>query len=42
MAEGFPTCALAVIDFSAGGWDATEAGTGTLHSFTRPRDLADA
>ena len=42
MAEGFPTCALAVIDFSAGGWDETEAGTGTLHSFTRPRDLADA
>lgn len=42
MAEGFPTCGLAVIDFSAGGWADTAPGTGTLHSFTRPRDLAEA
>lgn len=42
MAEGYPTCALAVIDFGAGGWEDTAAGKGTLHSFTRPRDLAEA
>lgn len=42
MAEGFPTCGLAVIDFAHGGWDETAAGTGTLHSFTRPRDLTEA
>ena len=42
MAEGFPTCGLAVIDFSTGGWEDTAAGTGALHSFTRPRDHAEA
>jgi phosphohistidine phosphatase len=39
MAEKYPTAGLAVLEFGAGSWPATAAGSGTLEAFIRPRDL---
>jgi phosphohistidine phosphatase len=39
MAEKFPTCALAVLDFEVATWDEMEAGAGQLVDFLRPRVL---
>ncbi len=41
MAEKFPTCALAVLDFDVSAWRDITAGTGLLADFVRPRDLKD-
>ncbi len=35
----YPTGALAVIDFSVGGWPDVRAGAGYLRDFVRPRSL---
>lgn len=39
MAEKYPTAALAIIAFDKGSWAETEAGSGKLEAFVRPRDL---
>lgn len=39
LAEKFPTCALAVIDFDIGDWASVADGAGRLSAFVRPRDL---
>lgn len=39
MRRKFPTAALAVIAFNAGGWNEIAPGQGTLEAFIRPRDL---
>ncbi|HEY4125476.1 MAG TPA: histidine phosphatase family protein [Rhizomicrobium sp.] len=41
MAEGFPTCALAIFEFDIETWKQLEAGQGELTSFLRPKDLKD-
>jgi phosphohistidine phosphatase len=40
MAEKFPTCALAVINFEAPGWAAVAPGAGTLARFITPAQLS--
>lgn len=40
--EKFPTAALAVLTFEVEAWGAIRPGSGTLASFTRPRDLDPA
>ena len=42
LEAGFPTAALAVIDFEDGDWPTLEAGSGRLVRFVKPRDLAPA
>jgi phosphohistidine phosphatase len=37
--EGFPTCALAVLDFDVGRWRDVREGGGRLIDFMRPKDL---
>ncbi|MDB5683006.1 MAG: putative phosphohistidine phosphatase SixA [Sphingomonas bacterium] len=37
--EKFPTASVAVIRFTADRWEDLRPGSGTLDSFTRPRDL---
>lgn len=39
LARKYPTAALAVIGFAAGGWRDTAAGQGQLVDFIRPRDV---
>jgi phosphohistidine phosphatase len=39
LARKYPTGALAVIDFSVGGWPEVRAGAGYLRDFIRPRSL---
>ena len=39
LASKYPTGALAVIDFSGGGWMRLEPGSGFLAAFLKPRDL---
>lgn len=39
LAEGFPTGALAVLDFDVETWDEIRAGSGRLERFVAPRDL---
>ncbi|MGB0747898.1 MAG: SixA phosphatase family protein [Magnetospiraceae bacterium] len=41
MGQKFPTAALAVIGFSGTFWEAVDLQAGSLHSFKRPKDLAD-
>lgn len=40
LAEKFPTCALAVLDFEVPSWRSIAPGTGTLHDFIRPKSLS--
>ena len=40
LAEKFPTCALAVLDFAVGSWREIASGTGALVDFVRPKDLS--
>lgn len=40
LAEKFPTCALAVLDFEVPNWRSIAAGTGTLRDFIRPKSLS--
>ena len=39
IAEKFPTCAVAIIDFEADNWTEINAGAGRLVHFIVPRDL---
>jgi phosphohistidine phosphatase len=39
LAEKFPTCALAVLDFDVAAW--REIAGGGLHDFVRPKDISD-
>ena len=39
--EKYPTAALTVLTFTAGGWPDTGEGGGRLDAFIRPRDLPD-
>ncbi|MCJ2082178.1 SixA phosphatase family protein [Methylobacterium sp. J-090] len=39
LADGFPTGALAVLDFDVETWDKIRAGSGRLERFVAPRDL---
>ncbi len=39
LAEGMPTCALAVFDFDIGAWKDLAAAKGGLVKFLRPKDL---
>jgi phosphohistidine phosphatase len=41
LAEKFPTCALAVLDFEIAMWQDIAAGEGALIDFVRPRNLSD-
>lgn len=41
MAEGFPTCALAIFEFDIERWKDLAAGEGVLTHFIRPKDLKD-
>ncbi len=41
MIEKYPTAGLAIISFDTGDWAATQAGSGRLEAFVRPRDLSD-
>lgn len=41
MAEGFPTCALAVFDFDVENWKHLDAAGGDLKTFVRPKDIRD-
>lgn len=41
MAEGLPTCALAVFDFDISSWKELGAGEGELAAYIRPKDLKD-
>jgi phosphohistidine phosphatase len=41
MAEKYPTAGLAIISFDTGNWAETQAGSGTLDAFVRPRDLGE-
>ncbi len=41
MREKYPTAGLSVITFDAPDFGGVSAGTGTLHAFLRPRDLAE-
>ncbi|MGB8365472.1 MAG: SixA phosphatase family protein [Rhizomicrobium sp.] len=40
LAEKFPTCALAVLDFAVGSWREIASGTGALVDFIRPKDIS--
>lgn len=40
LAEKFPTCALAVLDFEIPSWRGIAPGTGTLRDFIRPKSLS--
>ncbi len=42
MSSRFPAGTLAIIDFPDGPWRASDAGSGTLVAFVRPRDIAVA
>lgn len=39
MAEGFPTCALAIFEFDIDTWKTLGAAQGELATFLRPKDL---
>jgi phosphohistidine phosphatase len=41
MAEGRPTCALAVFDFDIEDWKQLDTAGGELVAFVRPKDLGD-
>ncbi len=41
MAEGFPTCALAIFEFDIEAWKTLEAAQGELFTYLRPKDLKD-
>lgn len=41
LAEKFPTCALAVLDFDLGTWREIAAGGAILRDFIRPKELSD-
>lgn len=41
MMEKYPTAGVAIISFDTGSWAATQAGSGKLEAFVRPRDLGD-
>ncbi len=40
LAEKFPTCAVAVLDFDVGSWREIASGTGVLVDFIRPKDFS--
>lgn len=40
LRDGYPTGALAVLDFACSGWDRVGPGAGRLREFLKPRDLA--
>jgi phosphohistidine phosphatase len=39
LEEKFPTCSIAVLEFTAVHWSETKTGSATLARFIRPRDL---
>ena len=41
MAEGFPTCALAILAFDIESWKELDAAHGELIAYLRPKDLKD-
>ncbi|MFL5259294.1 MAG: SixA phosphatase family protein [Hyphomicrobiales bacterium] len=41
MAEKYPTCALAVLDFEISSWKHVKDGQALLVSFIRPKDIRD-
>ena len=41
MAEGFPTCALAILAFDIESWKQLDAAHGELIAYLRPKDLKD-
>ena len=41
MAEKFPTCALAVLEFKTPSWREAAPGEGHLRAFARPKDFSD-